>query len=108
MATLVVINNPFNPNDKDVSKIDGGLAIFHLLNEQSEDIEYVVSLNGKITEDYAYIVKQDDSIGIVPIPKGGDGGGKQVLTMVAMIGLSIAAPMLALLRLRVRDRAVWL
>lgn len=92
MAVLVKVLNPFNPNEKDVSTIDGGLAIFHLLNNESEDVEYVVSLNGKITEDYSYIIKQDDSIGIVPIPKGGGGSGKQILTIVAMIALTIAAP----------------
>lgn len=88
MATLTVINNPFNPTDKTVSKIDGGLAIFHYLNLQAEDIEYVVSLNGKITEDYTYILKQNDFLAVVPIPAGGS-GGKNPLALVAMLALTV-------------------
>lgn len=90
MAKLTVINNPINQRDKTVSKIDGGLALFHLLNNVYEDIEFIVAVNGKITEDYEYIVKQEDHVMIVPIPKGGDGGGKEALMIVAMIAITIA------------------
>lgn len=94
MALLTVINNPFNPNDKIVSQIYAGTPIFHYLNNQEEYIEYVVSLNGIITEDYEYILKSDDHIAIVAIPKGG-GGGKNPLRLVAMLAVSIFAAPLA-------------
>ncbi|WP_418186722.1 host specificity factor TipJ family phage tail protein [Aliarcobacter lanthieri] len=90
MALLTTINNPFDRSDKTTIKIDGGLAIFHYLKNFDETLEIIVSLNGEIIEDFTYIVRQDDHIGVIPIPKGGGGGGKQVLSIVAMVGISIA------------------
>ncbi|TLP41031.1 phage tail protein [Arcobacter arenosus] len=91
MAQLIVINNPFDRHNKTITQIDGGLAIFHYLNTQDESIEYVASLNGKITEDFTYILRQHDCLAVVPIPKGG-GGGNKVLRTVAMLALSVFAP----------------
>jgi len=95
MALMTTVNNPFNPKDKTVSKIDGGLAIFLYLNKTSEDIEFVVSLNGKIIVDYTYILRQNDHLAIVPILKGGGDGSKNPFKIIAMIALTIIAPYLA-------------
>ena len=91
MATLTVILNPFNPNEKTVKKIEN-CFIYECLVPYSEDIEFVVSLNGNITENYEYKLKENDFLSIVPIPAGGGGGGKNVIRVVAMIALAVVAP----------------
>ena len=94
MATLTVILNPFNPNEKTVKKIEN-CFIYECLVPYSEDIEFVVSLNGNITENYEYKLKENDFLSIVPIPAGGGGGGKNVIRVVAMIALAVASQGLA-------------
>lgn len=90
MATLIIINNPFDRSDKTVTLVDGGKAIFHYLSDLDEDLEPIVSVNGIITEDFEYILKQNDSLVIIPVPKGG-GDGKNPLATVAMIALSVVS-----------------
>ena len=94
MATLTVILNPFNPNEKIVKTIDS-CFIYECLVPYSEDIEFVVSLNGNITENYEYRLKENDFLAIVPIPAGGGGGSKSVVRIVAMVALTVAAPLAA-------------
>ncbi len=95
MATLTVILNPFNPNEKTV-KTTSNCKIYECLVPYAQDIEFVVSLNGNITENYEYKLKENDFLAIVPIPAGGGGGGnKNVIRIVAMVALAVAAPMLA-------------
>lgn len=91
MATLTTILNPFNPNEKTVRNIDN-CFIYECLVPYSEDIEFVVSLNGEVTENYEYKLKENDFLAIVPIPAGGGGDNKSVIRIVAMVALSIAAP----------------
>lgn len=93
MAKLTVINNLFDLTDKTTTDIYAGFAIFHYLDSYSEDIDLVVSLNGKITEDFEYIVKANDFLAVVPVPKGGSSGGKNPFKLIAMLALSIVAPM---------------
>lgn len=91
MATLTTILNPFNPNEKIVKTLEN-CFIWECLAPYSEDIEFVVSLNGEITENYEYRLKENDFLAVVPIPAGGGGGGKNIIKLVAMVALSIAAP----------------
>lgn len=94
MATLTVILNPFNPNEKIVKTISN-CKIYECLVPYSEDIEFVVSLNGNITENYEYKLKENDFLSIVPIPAGGGGGSKSVIRIVAMVALVVASQGLA-------------
>lgn len=94
MATLTVILNPFNPNEKIVKTISN-CKIYECLVPYSEDIEFVVSLNGNITENYEYKLKENDFLSIVPIPAGGGGGSKSVIRIVAMVALVVATQGLA-------------
>lgn len=94
MATLTVILNPFNPNEKTVKTIEN-CFIYECLVPYSEDIEFVVSLNGNITENYEYKLKENDFLAIVPIPAGGGGGGKNVIRIIAMVALVVASQGLA-------------
>lgn len=91
MATLTTILNPFNPNEKTVRTVED-CHIWECLVPYAQDIEFVVSLNGEVTENYEYKLKENDFLAIVPIPAGGGGGNKSVIRIVAMIALSIAAP----------------
>lgn len=93
MATLTTILNPFNPNEKTVQRINP-CFIYECLVPYSEDIEFVVSLNGNITENYEYKLKENDFLAIVPIPAGG-GGGKNVIRIIAMVALVVASQGLA-------------
>ncbi len=94
MATLTVILNPFNPNEKTVKTIEN-CFIYECLVPYSEDIEFVVSLNGSITENYEYKLKENDFLAIVPIPAGGGGGGKNIIRIIAMVALVVASQGLA-------------
>ena len=95
MATLTTILNPFNPNEKIVRTIEN-CHIWQCLVPFSEDIEFVISLNGQITDLYEYKLKDEDFLSIVPIPAGGGGGGKNILRVVAMVALAmVAAPLAA-------------
>ncbi len=93
VTTLTTINNPFNPHDKTIELIKANKPIWNYLIDANDDLEFVVSLNGQITENYELVLKEGDNLAIVPIPKGGGGGGgKNILTTVAMLALVIAAP----------------
>jgi len=88
MAILTQIKNPFDPlNSRDVLLVDGGKPLHEYFGKIDEAYEVVASVNGDITEDYGYIVSQNDSISFVAIPQGGGGGGKDILRTVAMIAL---------------------
>lgn len=94
MATLTTVLNPFNPNEKTVKEVEN-CFIWECLVPYSQDIEFVVALNGEITDNYEYKLKENDSLAIVPIPAGGGGGGKNIIKLVAMVALAIAVPIAA-------------
>jgi predicted phage tail protein len=91
MATLTTILNPFNANEKHTRTVSC-VPIWELLIPYAEDIEFVVSINGEITENYEYVLRENDFLAIVPIPAGGGGGSKSIIRIVAMVALAIAAP----------------
>lgn len=91
MAKLTTVQNIYDRKQDETINIDGGLAIFHYLSDIDEECEIVVSLNGRVIEDYNYILKQDDHIAVAILPKGGGGGGKQVLSIVAMVALTVVS-----------------
>lgn len=95
MAVLTKLNNPFDPYDKETKSVQGGLPIHFFLHNEDKDIEFVISINGQITEDYNYILKDEDSLSFVAIPQGGGGGGNKILRTVAMVALVVNAPFLA-------------
>jgi predicted phage tail protein len=92
MAKLTTVQNIYDRKQDKTINIDGGLAVFHYLSDIDEECEIVVSLNGRIIENYSYMLKQDDHIAVSVLPKGGGGGGgtgKQVLSVVAMVALTV-------------------
>lgn len=96
-GTCVVnrIDNPFDPLCSKVSKTDlHGSTLDKYLDGYCLGAEIKVVVNGKLfTEAFdSYIVHPNDNITYTYIVQGGGGGGsgKQILTVVAMIALTVA------------------
>lgn len=91
---LVMIQNPFDFKNYDKRvvdlDIDGDVFLSQLLPNVYNT--YVVSVNGEIVDKdkwSTFKVKSGQYIVFCPIPEGGgSGGGKTILRMVALIGLS--------------------
>lgn len=91
MATLTTIENPFDPfNSKVVTEIESGKPIYSSIKGFHCYFDVAVSLNGQLTDDFEYVLKEDDHIGFLAIPQGGD--GKNPWAAVAMVALMVAAP----------------
>lgn len=91
MAKLTTIGNPFDPmNSRDIKEIESGKPIYAVIDGFYCHFDVVVSLNGHITQDYEYIIKDEDHIGFVAVPSGG--GGKNPFATIAMVALMVAAP----------------
>lgn len=91
MATLTTIHNPFDPiNSREVKGIEVGKPIYAVIDGFYCHFDVVVSLNGMITHDYEYIIKEDDHIGFIAVINGG-GGGRKVLMAVAMVALTVVS-----------------
>ena len=89
-ATLIKVKNAFEPwNGREVIKLKAGLTLAEVKNIYADlPCEIVVQLNGLSADDDTEI--QDlDFITIHPVV--GKGGGKNILAMVAMVALTVAA-----------------
>lgn len=92
MATLTAIHNPFDPmGSREITEIEAGSPIYAVICSIETGYDVVVSLNGRITEDYEYIIQEVDHIGFVTVPQGG-GDGKNPFAAIAMVALMVAAP----------------
>ena len=99
---LIKFKNPFNRYDRDISAVeyaDGQTLLDIRLSQFPHDVQVVTSLNGRVinaTDLKIIVPKHGDCIVFVPEIQGGGGGGggssKQIIGMVAMIALAIAAP----------------
>lgn len=88
MAILTTVHNPFDPFIcREVKEIEAGKPIYAVIDGFYCHFDVVVSINGMITTDYEYIIKEDDHIGFVAVL--GKGGGKALMT-VAAIALAVA------------------
>lgn len=96
---VVRILNPFDPRDNTVETVKWSAKKTLIDYFPLEAQEVVISVNGKIivkeNYDKTYLAESDYVV-VCPVPTGGGGGdGKQVLAIVAMIAVSIVAPMIA-------------
>ena len=92
MAIITHVKNPFDPINSRVLELrDGGLPLFRYFGAISDEYEVIASVNGRSTEDFEYIVAQNDSVAFVAIPRGGDDNGKTILRIVAMAVVSYYA-----------------
>lgn len=97
-VTLVVLKNPFNPNDRDIYTVDVGLgrtlqAFLEGHAPANDELEYHASINGKVygpDELEAQIVHPGDFVAVCPVLRGGGGnGGKNPLAILAGIALAM-------------------
>jgi len=93
MITLVIVTNPFSPQDgRTVSQIEYNGTLGKLLKENTVDgVEMQATVNG-YSVDNDYQIKNDDFVVIYPVvAKGGGKGGKGILGIVAAIALSVVS-----------------
>lgn len=96
--TLVKIQNPFNRRDREISTLEyeGPTTLNNLRDEQfPSGLDVVISINGKVAsvEEWPLtFVRPSDCVVFTPMVHGGDSDGKDVLRIVAMIAIMIAAP----------------
>ncbi|CAM6031389.1 unnamed protein product, partial [Sphagnum compactum] len=102
VVRVSLLYNPFLINDvaKHELVYSEGKTLAEYLNGLPDEVEWAVAYNGEHVEpeDWASIIPHPESyILIVRVPEGGggNGGGKQILRMVAMLGVIIAAAYLA-------------
>ena len=90
-TTLITQHNIFNPHDR--------MVLPTYATHSSQVLEELLIADGFEVELYKnselqlepFDIKQGDIINVVFIPMGG-GGGKSILSLVAMIGLAVVAP----------------
>ena len=99
-VTLVVIKNPFDIRDRDITsvKLDAAQSFQDFLIEHvriGEDLEYHASINGRVfapDEIPAQLVAPGDYVAVCPVLRGdGGNGGKNPLAILAGIALAAFA-----------------
>lgn len=96
--SLVVVRNPFDRRERDVSTrpLAPGMSL-GLLRAQyfPASVEVAVSVNGAVIpagQLDLVTLREGDQVTMLPMIHGGGDGGKDVLRMVALIALVVAAP----------------
>jgi predicted phage tail protein len=92
MVTLVLVKNPFSPQDgREVKQIEAGKTLAELIQENAiEGVELQATVNGCSYEDKE--IKDGDFVVIYPvIAKGGGKGGKGILGIVFAVALSVVS-----------------
>lgn len=95
MSQIVTHSNILNPNVKQVIKTTARHSdeiVKDLLI--ADGFEVILSKNSVIL-DAPFEIEEGDIINIIFVPKGGGGGGKNILSMVAMIAVAVFAPYVA-------------
>ena len=94
MVTLVLVKNPFSPQDgREVKQIEAGKTLAELLQENAiEGVELQATVNGYSVDDTTEIRDKDFVVIYPVIAKGGGGkGGKGILGIVAAIALTVVS-----------------
>ena len=92
MVTLVIVKNPFSPQDgREVKQIEAGKTLAELLQENAiEGVELQATVNGSSYDDKE--IKDGDFVVIYPVvAKGGGKGGKGILGIIAAVALSVVS-----------------
>lgn len=92
MVTLVIVKNPFSPQDgREVKQIEAGRTLAELLTENAiEGVNLQATVNGYSVEDTTEI-HDGDFVVIYPAVEKGDKGGKGILGIIAAIALSVVS-----------------
>ena len=92
MVTLVIVKNPFSPQDgREVKYIEPQGTVADLLEEYSmPGVDLQATVNGYSCDDKK--LNDEDFVVIYPVvEKGGKSGGKSILGIVAAIALSVVS-----------------
>ena len=92
MITLVIVTNPFSPQDgRFVSQVEYDGTLGELLKENTVDgVEMQATVNG-YSVDNDYQIKNDDFVVIYPVVAKGGKGGKGILGIIAAVALSVVS-----------------
>lgn len=93
MVTLILVKNPFSPQDgREVKQIEAGGTLADLLNEYKLDgADMLATVNGKTVGPETEICDGDFIVIYPAIEKGGKGGGKGILGIIGAIVLSVVS-----------------
>lgn len=99
-VNVIVLYNPIHLNERAVAKLAwaDGKPLAAYLDGLPLNLRWSVAINDQPidSEDWATtFLEPDDFIVIMPVPQGGHGGGKNIIRMVAMLAIAIAAPEIA-------------
>lgn len=91
-----VVYNPFEPSDRTDAFLEhqSGKCLSDYIKGLPADVEWTIVLNGQIVEQAGHALtfpKPGDVIIATVVPEGG-GDGKNLLTLVATVALSVVAP----------------
>lgn len=91
MVTLVIVKNPFSPQDgREVKYIEAEGTLADLLEEyKMPGVDLQATVNGYAVDDKE--IKDEDFIVIYPVIEKGGKGGKGILGIVAAIALSVVS-----------------
>ena len=100
MARLVFIKNPFDPiASREIIDVSKSITIQNAINEhlhlkENHGFDLTVAINGNITKDLSRSLTVFDSVSfcLTPHDGGGGDGGKNIISMVAMIAVVVLAP----------------
>lgn len=92
MITLVIVTNPFSPQDgRTVSQVEYDGTLDELLKENTIDgVDMQATVNG-YSVDSDYQIKNDDFVVIYPVVAKGGKGGKGILGIIAAVALSVVS-----------------
>ena len=92
MVTLVLVKNPFSPQDgREIRHIEAGGSLADLLEENRiEGVDLQATVNGYSVDENT-VIKDEDFVVIYPVIEKGGKGGKSILGIVAAIALSVVS-----------------
>ena len=92
MITLVLVKNPFSPQDgREVKQTEAGKTLAELLQENAmEGVELQATVNGYSVKEKTEI-RDGDFVVIYPVVAKGGKGGKGILGIIAAIALSVVS-----------------
>jgi len=95
-VTFIKISNPFNHSDREIKQIEyipGATVGDYARNEGFQDSgnEIILSMNGHVVDNMGLPVAAGSYIAMAPTIRGGEGGGKNTLALIAGIALSVVA-----------------
>lgn len=95
-VNVVIVYNPLDLSNRETHRLDyeADRSLEAYLEGLPEDVEWHVTVNGEPCERGTWLLRipaPGDWISLIPVPEGGEGGGKGVLRIVAMLAIAVVA-----------------